>query len=313
MRNELLKQAEPYIRPGMESSLTVALVSPICDLGNKSANLNKFVDYVKGAAANGAAIVVFPETALTGYELSEPGAPTSLYELAETIPGPSVDHLIAAAKRHNIYVIMGMFEADSEYVGLLHNTAVFVGPEGLVGKYRKNTIECFGEFYCHQWGVGPGYEIPVWEIRQGWRIGIVICYDMWMPEVPRTVVVKGADLLLVPSAGPCKYNEAWVMMNTVRAMENQTGVAYCSLAGTERGEIFSGGRMAVEATGEVLVSWEGTPDTEGVTLATFTAENLYQARKAMPGLRDRNPAAYHALVEPRKLISDIMPYKPTTG
>lgn len=300
MTSEMQKQTKSYLRPGMKAGLTVALVSPICELGNKSANLGKFAAYSKEAAAKGADIIAFPESALTGYQLSEPGAPSVLYEMAETIPGPSVDRLIAIARTNNIHIIMGMYEADTQYIGVLYNTAVLVGSRGLIGRYRKNTIECYGTFDLHRQGIAAGCEIPVFEIEQGWKIGIVICYDMRVPEVPRVAVVKGADLLIVLSAGPEAYNQSWMMVNTVRALENQTGVAYCSIAGNEHGISFSGGRMAVEATGEILVPWEGTSDTEGMSLATFTVENLYKARKEKPQLRDRNPAAYQILVEPRK-------------
>lgn len=316
---EELPEVKHSIRPGMAPILKVALVATIVEPGNKSANLDKFIRYVKEAAAKGADIVAFPETALTGYELSKPAGferPLGqLYEWAETIPGPSVERLIAAAKEHNIYIVMGMFEADTEYVGRLYNSAAFVGPEGLVGTYRKNNICDFGVFSASQWGLGKGLEIPVWEIRQGWRIHVNICYDMWFPEVPRVGVVKGADLILCISAGPSAYAEGWIMVNQVRAIENQTGVAYANLAGTyyapylaKEGFTFFGKRMAVEATGVVTVS-EGSPDTEGMSIATFTAENLYRARGALPQLRDRQPEAFRALVEPNKLARDFIPYK----
>ena len=312
MNKELSQQVKPYLRHGMSDTLTVAMCSSLSNLEDKSANLEKFLGYVKEAANKGADIVSFPEAALTGYQLAEPATLSVLYDVAETIPGPSVNRLIEAAKENNVYVVMGMYEADTEYVGLLYNTAVFVGPEGVVGRYRKSTIESFGPFEMHKWGIGQGDEIPVWEIRQGWRIGITICYDMWVPEVPRVAVVKGADLIVCISAGPAAYAEGWAMVNQVRAIENQTGVAYCNLSGTEHGVAFFGGRIAIEASGEVILPMEGTKDTEGMSLATFTAENLYKARKAMPQLRDRNPVAFQALADPEKLVPDFIPYRPPT-
>ena len=76
---------------------------------------------------------------------------------------------------------------------------------------------------------------------------------------------------------------------------------------------FFGGRIAIEATVEVTVPLEGTSDTEGMPIANFTADNLYKARKAMPQLGDRNPAAYQALVEPKKLVSGFISYMFLTG
>ena len=144
MNEGLTKQTKLCLRPGMNATLTVALASSISDLKNKSANLGKFIGYAKNVSAKGADIVAFPEVPLSGYQLTEPAELMVLYDVAETILGPSVDRFIAVAKEHNIYIIMGMYEADAEYVGLIYNTAVFVGPEGLVGKYRKNTI-----YYCY--------------------------------------------------------------------------------------------------------------------------------------------------------------------
>ena len=163
-------------------------------------------------------------------------------------------------------------------------------------------------------GVGGGHEIPVWEIRQGWRIGIIICLDMWVPEIPRIEVLKGADLIVVISAGPVGTEENWIHVNRIRAIENTTGFTYCNLAGDEHGFRFFGGRMAVEAGGEVLVPMEGSADKEGMAIATFSAEKLYNARKTVPALiRDRNPAAYQRLVDPERHMPDFIPYRGKKG
>lgn len=314
MVKESLMQIKPYLRHGMSETLTVAMCSPLTNLEDKSANLDKFIRWTKEAAARGVDLISFPELALTGYQLTEPGEPSVLYDVAETIPGPSVNRLIDAAKQNNIYIVMGMYEADTEYVGMLYNTAVFVGPEGLVGKYRKLTIESWGSYEMNKNGVGGGHEIPVWEIRQGWRIGIIICLDMWVPEIPRIEVLKGADLIVVISAGPVGTEENWIHVNRIRAIENTTGFTYCNLAGDEHGFRFFGGRMAVEAGGEVLVPMEGSADKEGMAIATFSAEKLYNARKTVPALiRDRNPAAYQRLVDPERHMPDFIPYRGKKG
>lgn len=321
--NEPLPGLQHSIRPGMASTLSIALVSLILDPGNKPANLEKMARYAKEAAARGADIVVFPEASLTGFTVSRPATQdrplSELYDWAETIPGPSVNRLMAAAQEYNIYIIMGMIEADSECIGQLYISAAFLGPEGLVGKYRKNIICDRGVFSEGKWGVCKGHEIPVWEIRQGWRIAIVICRDCWVPEVPRVAVVKGADLVLVHSYTPLYYEEAWAMLLSTRALENQTGFARVNCAGTyypdcppKEGIPLGGSRMAVEATGAVLVK-EGVPDQEGMSIATFTAEKLFRARGTLPLLRDRNVASYRPLVEPPALARDVIPYKLRKG
>ena len=94
------------------------------------------------------------------------------------------------------------------------------------------------------------------------------------------------------------YEPGWALVNQVRSLENQTGSAYSNLAGEYYGVRFFGGRMAVAPDGTPTHPMEGTWETEGVTYATFKAEDLYNARAAFPQLRDRIPEAYRALVAP---------------
>ena len=131
-----------------------------------------------------------------------------------------------------------------------------------------------------------------------------ICYDHWVPEIPRVLTLKGADLILTASAARPVRKAGWVLFNQARAMENQTGSAYSNLAGEYYGTQFFGGRMAVGPDGTVTHPMEGTWDTEGTTYATFKAEDLYGARAAFPQLRDRIPEAYRVLVAPA-LYSDM--------
>jgi predicted amidohydrolase len=88
------------------------------------------------------------------------------------------------------------------------------------------------------------------------------------------------------------------MVNTVRGLENQVGLAYSNLAGTYYGVTFFGGRMAVDPTGNVQVPMEGTPNSEGISYAIFKAQDIYDARKGLPTLRDRVPEAYTVLSAP---------------
>ncbi len=303
-------QVAPYLPPGMAATMKVAMVSVIVKTGDNAGNLNHFInDFVAKAAQGGADLVLFPEMALSGYMQPDPG---QAYTSAETIPGPSVNKLIDAAKKFKVYIAMGMTEASSDFTGYLYNTMVLVGPEGLVGKYRKVSIETFGMFDLARWGIAPGREIPVFKLSNGWRVGLPICYDVWMPEIPRVNAVKGADLLLIGSAGPKGFESGWSLVNTVRALENQVGLAYANLAGTYYGTTFFGGRMAVDPTGTVVLPMEGTADKEGISYATFKATDIYEARKGMPELRDRIPEAYQALVAPA-LYPNLKPVDTAPG
>lgn len=291
----------PRFRPNMASEMIVAITSVKVETGDNPGNLRHFInDFVVPAAKAKADLVMFPEMALSGYVQPEPGEGTvrDAFVNAETIPGPSTDAFLEAAKRYNIYICCGMTEADTRFLGILYNTQVLVGPEGVVGKHRKVSIEVFGKSDLARWGFAPGREIKVFELRNGWRVGIDICYDHWVPEIPRVLAVKGADLILNASAARPVYADRWPMVNSVRAIENTTGQVYSGLAGEYDGVRFFGGRMAVGPDGTVILPMEGTWDTEGMSYATFKAEDLYNARGRFPQLRDRIPEAYRVLVAP---------------
>jgi predicted amidohydrolase len=159
------------------------------------------------AAQQRADLVVLGET-LT-YAFRKPHV--EIVDAAEPIPGPSTEYFVGQAKRHNYYIVAGLVERAGT---LVYNTAALVGPEGLVGKYRKVTLP------RSEWsgGVAPGHEYPVFPTRFG-RVGIMICYDGFYPEVARQLSAHGAEIIAFPVWG-CNPDLA-----RARAIENQVYVA----------------------------------------------------------------------------------------
>ena len=122
---------------------------------NKEENLKKYFSYIEAAAAEGAKLIVLPEQSLQGYlpTLEAVSDETRAYQLenAELVPeGPSTQLLIEKAKAHDIYIVWGMTERDENDANVLYNSAVLVGPEGFVGKYRKvHQPGCESQIYTH--------------------------------------------------------------------------------------------------------------------------------------------------------------------
>jgi predicted amidohydrolase len=146
------------------TELTVAVVSPRCVFGDVEANLNHFTELIEEAAAKRARLICFPELALTSYSTH-----AEVLRSAEEIPGPTTKKLEVITKRLDVYVSIGMAERDGDR----HYIAqVLVGPQGYLGKYRKNH-PTGGEHSC---GFAPGQSFPVWEIA-GFRFGILVCFD----------------------------------------------------------------------------------------------------------------------------------------
>lgn len=164
-------------------------------------NCRPFAPLIAEAARQKADLVVLPET-LTYYRMKR-----SYAECAEPVPGPVTDYFGALAREHGLYVVAGLLERDGP---LLYNVAVLLGPDGaIVGKYRKVCLPR-GEVVG---GLQPGNDYPVFDTRFG-RLGLMICYDGFFPEVARQLAMRGAEVIAWPVWG-CNP-----LLASARACEN---------------------------------------------------------------------------------------------
>jgi predicted amidohydrolase len=165
----------------------------------------QFAPLIAKAAGQQADLVVLPET-LTYY-----GTGLTYADCAETIPGPSTEYFGQLAKKHDLYIVAGLLERDDR---LLYNVAALLGPDGeLVGKYRK---VCLPRSEIDA-GVQPGDEYPVFETRFG-KLGMMVCYDGFFPEVARELTNAGAEVIAFPVWG-CNP-----LLAAARACENHVYV-----------------------------------------------------------------------------------------
>jgi predicted amidohydrolase len=164
-----------------------------------------FAPLIEKAAAQKADFVVLPET-LTFY-----GTGLTMAECAETIPGPSTEYFGSLAKKHDLYLVAGLIEREGH---LIYNVAVLIGPDGSVaGKYRK---VCLPRSEIEA-GIQPGDEYPIFQTRFG-RVGMMVCYDGFFPEVARELSNRGAEVIAFPVWG-CNPGLA-----SARACENHVYV-----------------------------------------------------------------------------------------
>jgi predicted amidohydrolase len=164
-------------------------------------NARLFEPLIAEAARQRADLVVLPET-LTYYGLGK-----TYVDVAEPVPGPATDYFGGLAKRHDLYIVAGLLERDRH---LVYNVAVLLGPDGrLLGKYRKVTLPR-GEI---EGGLEPGTEYPVFDTRFG-KLGLMICYDGFFPEVARQLTANGAEVIAWPVWG-CNP-----LLAQARAVEN---------------------------------------------------------------------------------------------
>jgi predicted amidohydrolase len=191
--------AETAATAGRKVRLAAAHFQP----SGKSAALNReeAAPLIAEAAKQKADLIVLGET-LTYFGLGK-----SMVDTAESVPGPSTDYFGTLARQHNLYIVVGLVEREGH---LVYNTAVALGPDGkLAGKYRKVCLPR-GEVAA---GIAPGHEYPVFDTRFG-KLGIMVCYDGFFPEVARELTNRGAEVIAWPVWG-CNPSLA-----SARACEN---------------------------------------------------------------------------------------------
>jgi predicted amidohydrolase len=228
----------------------LAVVQMDPKIGERARNRAAIVARIAEAADAGANLVVFPECAVSGYvfDSAEAAAPS-----AETVPGETTEAVERACRERGVYAIVGMLEREG---GALYNSAFVAGPEGLVANYRKCHLPVLGiDRY-----VARGEALPVVELPFA-RIGILICYDVRFPEAARSLTLRGADILVVPTNWPEGAESAPEFLTRARAWENRVYVAACNRVGEERGARFIGRSQIVAPDGSFLAQADGTSET----------------------------------------------------
>jgi predicted amidohydrolase len=270
----------------MKDKVKIALCQIAPKRENKATNLKKMEELTLKAKEQGADLAIFPEMCLTGYVLHD-----QVYELAEQIPGPSVKRIETLAKQTGIHIVFGMPEVSEKTQATLYNTSVLVGPEGLVGKYRKMYLPNHSVFEEKRY-FRPGYQPVAFQTQLG-TIGLTICYDIFFPEVFRLTRLMGAQLIICISASPAVRRSYFEILTAARAIENTAFLAYVNLAGIEDGLQFWGGSRLVSPTGDVLT--KAKYDCEDFVFAEVDFGDLRTAEPFIPTIRDLRPELFGKL------------------
>jgi len=277
----------------MKKKFKVSLSQFPCKIGNKKHNMNKIVKHVKQAKKQKADIIIFPEMSLTGYTVRD-----LAYELAEEIPGPSTEKIAELADKEDLYIIFGMPERSEKGEGILHNTAVLIGPEGYVGKYRKMHLPTHSVFEEKRY-FRLGYEVPIFETNLG-ALGITICYDIFFPEMARILRLQGAKFIICISASPAVRKKFFEVLTTSRAIENTCFLAYVNLVGIENGLQFWGGSRLIGPNGHIIT--QSKYDEEDISFGTVDYSDIRAIEAFVPTLRDLRPELFASL---RKLSEKL--------
>ncbi len=272
----------------MKDKIKLALAQISSTRENKEANLQKIETLTCKAKEQGADLAIFPEMSLTGYVVRD-----QFYELAETIPGPTIEKVEALAKKTGMHVIFGMPELSEKTKATVFNTAVLVSPKGIIGKYRKMYLPNHSVFEEKRY-FRPGYETAAFQTDLG-NIGLCICYDIFFPEVLRLTRLKGAKLIVCISASPAVRRSYFETLTCARAIENTAYLAYVNLAGVQDGLQFWGGSRLVSPTGDLLA--KAKYDEEDFITCEVDYSDLRTAETFIPTLKDLRPELFDKLKE----------------
>jgi predicted amidohydrolase len=233
-------------------------------------------------------LVVFPEMFLTGYRIRD-----QIPEQAETLSGELVIELSKLAKKSKKALIFGMPERDTVQSGRIFNTAVFIDKKGNIDAYRKFFPVNFGPFedkrYFHQ-----GLDLPLFELENT-KFGIIICYDIFFPELSKSYALRGADLVICISAAPTVSRQFFEIMIPARAVESTVYFAYSNLIGPEKNLTFFGGNTIISPRGDQLA--KGKYFEEDNVEGEIDLDELNLARSKRPTLRDSRIELFESITD----------------
>lgn len=281
-------------------------------------NRRRLADKIIALAAQGAQLIVMQELHNSLYFCQQEDVAN--FELAEPIPGPSTQFFGQLAQQHHVVIVTSLFERRA--AGLYHNTAVVIDSDGsIAGCYRKMQIpddpSYYEKFYFTPGDIG--FQPVTTSIG---RLGVLVCWDQWYPEAARLMALRGADMLIYPTAigyepsdsaeEQVRQRDAWITIQRGHAVANGLSVVTVNRVGFERapdatvtqhlssddqdkGILFWGSSFIAGPQGELLFKASTTEETEAVI--SVDMQRTETVRQWWPFLRDRRIDQYGAILQ----------------
>jgi predicted amidohydrolase len=250
--------------------LRLAVVQMNSRIGDVDRNIATIERFVQQAVAGEVDILCFPELCVCGYNAGDNETPRP-----ESIDGDSVQRLTDISCQTGLTFLAGLLERDRS--GIVYNTQVVFGPDGVQGHYRKTHVPTTENGTWSQ-----GDELPVFTHARA-RFGIEICYDSHFPEVSTILAERGAEILFFPHASggesPADKKARWLRYMAARAYDNTVYVAVCNPVGDcGEGRIFAGVSFICDPHGRVIAEAR-SGDREEMVVADLRAADLAAARR----------------------------------
>ena len=281
-------------------NVNVALVQMSC-VADVKANFTKAQNLIRDAAKKGAQIVCLQELFTSLYFCQTEDA--ALFDLAEAIPGATTESLQSLARELGVVIVASLFEKRAP--GVFHNTTAVIDADGAyLGKYRKMHIPD-DPSYLEKFYFTPGdLGYKVFETKFA-KLGVLICWDQWYPEAARLTALKGAEIIVYPTAigwldadkpalGKKQY-EAWRGIQVGHAIANGVFVVSPNRVGREQNIEFWGGSFVADPFGEIL--YQAPHDAEAVQVVSCDLSQIEITRRGWPFLRDRRIDSYDNILK----------------
>ena len=277
-------------------NVSFAIIQLSCD-EDQSKNAVKTFSAIREAASKGAQVICLQELFQSVYFCYEENP--SFFDLAETIPGPLTNQLGDLAKELGVVIVASMFEKRA--AGIFHNTTAVLDADGkYLGKYRKMHIPDDPGYYEKYYFTPGDLGYLVFDTHFA-KIGVLICWDQWYPEAARLTALKGAEVLVYPTAIGWdleeKNNEinreqyqAWQTIQRSHSVANGIPVVSVNRVGVEHGQQFWGGSFVSNAFGRVI--FQASHDQEEVAIVAVDVDSSEYYRKTWPFFRDRRIDSY---------------------
>jgi len=288
-------------------NIKVALIQQ-SNTSEVEANKKKLIENVRLCASQGAQLIVFPELHNSLYFCQTEN--TQVFNLAETIPGPSTELFGALAKEWGVVLVLSLFEKRA--AGLYHNTAVVIEKDGTIaGKYRKMHIPDDPAYY-EKFYFTPG-DLGFRPVQTSvGKLGVLICWDQWYPEAARLMALAGAEMLIYPTAigwessdteaEKERQKDAWITVQRGHAIANGLPVIAVNRvsfesdpSGQTQGIQFWGNSFVAGPQGEIIAL--ASSEKEENRIVEINLKRSEEVRRWWPFLRDRRIEAYGDLTK----------------
>lgn len=259
------------------TSLSVEIFQMEHVLGSVDKNLEVIMRSINGSDSD---LLVFPEMFLSGYTLGK-----DTFSTAMDADDARFQPLLDAARKNRKFLIFGFPERSDRIRGQVHNSAMIIGPDGLIGVYRKIHLVDFGPFEEYAYFT-PGVEPFMFEAN-GFKIGMMICYDIFFPELVKQYALNGADAVVCISASPSVTRTFFESLMRARAIESTVYFIYSNLVGFDSKMDFWGGGAMIGPRGNRIS--KGPYYKEARITGILEDVEIRRARSLRPTLRDTKP------------------------